>query len=393
MTIAEIRTVCFVGAGTMGCANSLVAAVSGYHVVLHDAQGENLDAVAARHAEMAGYLLQTGYCTAEDISAARKRVSVAPELAQATSRAELVSESVFEDLALKQQIHRQLDEMAPPGTILTTNTSALRVADIEGVVERGALFAALHSHLGALLFDIVAGPRTAPTTIDILRGYVLSLGGVPLVLKKDHPGYLFNAMNGPLLGAAMRLVLDGHATKEEVDRAWMSDRGAPMGPFGMIDLFGLDLILSGWQRPAPDASREAMRAKAVPFLSGYVDEGKLGRKTGEGFYRYPSPAFEDPSFLSATPDSPLASDTLLGTLILSAVSLLANDVAAREDIDLAWTAATGLGIGPLAILDRLGIEGFIAVLEGPVAAGLIASESRRAAEAYLVDQRGGPSGC
>jgi 3-hydroxybutyryl-CoA dehydrogenase len=388
VTIDEVGTVCFVGAGTMGCANSLVAAVSGYDVVVNDARAEALDGVAARHDGLAGLLVDRGYCSADDVGAALGRVSLAADLEQATSKADLVSESVFEDLDLKRELHQRLDEVCPSAAILTTNTSALLVSEIEDVVERGERFAALHSHLGSPLFDIVGGPRTAPETIDILRRYVLSLGGVPLVLRREHRGYVFNAMNGPLLAMALKLVLDERATKEEIDRAWMSDRRAPMGPFGMMDLFGLDLVLDSWRRPSITPDREALRARVVPFLTRYVQDGRLGLKSGEGFYAYPTPAFQEATFLSDEPSRRATSDALLSALVCSALSLTANDVATPDEVDLAWTAATGLDIGPFGILDEVGVDALLRILEQQVAAGLLSPEAARPAEAYLRAQPG-----
>jgi len=212
MTIDEIDTVLYVGAGTMGSANALVAAIAGYDVILHDARQENLETVSERHDGAAGFLVQTGFCTAETVAAARKRVFLEADLEKAAAKADLVSESIFEDLTLKREIHGRLDALCPGSTILTTNTSTLLVSQIEDAVERGDRFAALHSHLGTLLVDIVGGPRTSPQTIDILRRYVQSLGAVPLVLQKEHPGYVFNAMNGPVLRSAVQLVLDERAS-------------------------------------------------------------------------------------------------------------------------------------------------------------------------------------
>ena len=383
MTIDEIDTVCFVGAGTMGSANALVAAVSGYEVVLHDAKPETLEGVATRHGDIGAFLVQAGYCTDDDLATGLGRVSLADDLIRATSRAQLVSESVFEDLGLKRQIHSELDEVCPDGTILTTNTSALLVSEIEDAVARGDRFAALHSHLGSLLFDIVGGPRTAPATIDILRRYVLSMGGIPLVLTKEHRGYVFNAMNGALLAAAMKLVLDGYATIEDVDRAWMADRNGPMGPFAMMDLFGLDLVLDAWRRPSGDPGREAIRAKAVPFLAQYVDAGKLGLKSGQGIYDYPSPAYAEPAFLDGGSPSEIVSGALLSAVLCSAVSLVDGDVASRADIDMAWTAATNLDPGPFGILQQLGTDAFLAVMGQQVAVDLLAPDVAQRTAAYL----------
>jgi 3-hydroxyacyl-CoA dehydrogenase len=383
MKIDEIGTVCFVGSGTMGCANSLVAAVSGYDVVLNDQRAESLESVAATHAGMAGYMVDTGYCSAADIEAGLGRVSVEADLSIATAEADLVSESVFENLELKRKVHAELDAVSPAATILTTNSSALLVSDIEDVVERGARFAALHSHLGALLYDIVGGPRTSPETVDILRRYVISLGGVPMVLKKENPGYVFNAMNGPVMAMALRLMLDRHASMQEIDRAWMSDRGAPMGPFGMMDLFGLDLMLDSWRHPSTSAHREALREKVLAVLTRHVEDGRLGLKAGRGFYDYPNAEFQDPAFASSVAESALASGALLSALVCSALTLSAKGVADPDQVDLAWTVATGQSAGPFRVLEELGSGAFIEILDEQVGAGLLPTEARRAAQAYL----------
>lgn len=383
MTIEELSTVCFVGAGTMGCSNSLVAAVSGYEVVLHDAMEPTLAGVAARHSEIGGFLVEVGYCSADALEAGLTRVRLAADLAEATAAADLVSESVFEDVDIKRDLHRRLDEICPDHTILTTNTSALLVSDIEDVVDRGDRFAALHSHLGSLLFDIVGGPRTSPATIETLRRYVTSLSGVPLVLRKEHRGYLFNALNGPILATAVQLVLNDSGSIQDVDRTWMLDRSAPMGPFAQIDLFGIDLVLDSWRRPSDDPARRALQTRVVRFLSGYVDSGRLGQKSGEGFYTYPSPAYRAPGFVDASSSSPGISRALLVALVCAAVALAADDVASRDDIDLAWTAATSLGIGPFGIVEEMGTDAVVAMLADQVADGLLAADVAERTQRFL----------
>jgi 3-hydroxybutyryl-CoA dehydrogenase len=387
MTIDEINTVLYVGAGTMGSANALVAAIAGYDVILHDARQENLETVSERHDGAAGFLVQTGFCTAEAVAAARMRVFLEADLKKAGAKADLVSESIFEDLTLKREIHGRLDTLCPDSTILTTNTSTLLVSEIEDAVERGDRFAALHSHLGTLLVDIVGGPRTSSQTIDILRRYVQSLGAVPLILQKEHPGYVFNAMNGPVLRSAVQLVLDERASQEDVDRAWMSDRKAPMGPFGMMDLFGLDLMFDSWNHPSPDPRREAFRERVVPFLTPYLESGKLGLKSGRGFYDYTAPTFREPAFLSAAPISEIASDTLVSTLVRSALVLAEKEIATREDIDLAWKTAGGHASGPFEILETLGVDAFGEILDRQVEAGLLSERAAHATRAALLELR------
>jgi 3-hydroxybutyryl-CoA dehydrogenase len=381
--IDEIRTVAYIGAGMMGCVNSLVAAVSGYDVVLHDASDDMLGSVGERQAGIGAFMVGSGYCTPAALAAGLERVSTSADLADALADADLVSESIYEDRDAKRSVFRLADELAPPRAILTTNTSALLVSDLEDAVERGDRFAALHSHLGALLYDIVGGPRTSTDTIDTLRRFVETLGGTPMVLKKEHPGYVFNSMNGQVMQMAVRLVLDGHATFEQVDRAWMADRDAPMGPFGMMDLFGLDLMRDSWRRPSKDAHREALRTRIEPFLAEYVDSGRLGQKSGSGFYAYPDPGYQQPGFADAEPASEIASNALLGALVAAAVAIEADDVADRADIDEAWRAATGQPVGPFGILEDVGVESVIAVLAELRAQRLIAAETVEAVRSHL----------
>lgn len=383
MKIAEINTVCYVGAGTMGCYNSIAAAISGYDVVLYDVSEETLQQVPERHKEMAGFLVGGGYCSEDAIPAALQRVTLTADLREATAHADLISESVFERLDIKRDTHRQLDEVCPPHTILTTNSSALQVSEIEDVVRRGDRFAALHSHLGAPLVDIVGGPRTSAATIDTLQRYVESTGGVPLVLNKEYPGYVLNAMLGPVLGAALRLVADGIAELQDVDRAWMVGRGAPMGPFGMMDLFGINVIHDSWQQRRKDAFSNQVRPKILGLLQPLIDRGELGMKAGRGFYQYPGPEYQQAEFLARGHELAPLDDALLVALVGNAVLVAANNVLERADIDKAWKTGTFLAAGPFEILAQLGLAQFQQILAGEVAAGRFDSGRADLVTAYL----------
>jgi 3-hydroxybutyryl-CoA dehydrogenase len=358
VTIKEIDTVCFVGAGTMGCANSLVAAVSGYDVVINDMSKESLAQVEDKHLEMGAYLVGSGYCSVEDLAASTARISFEEDLRTAVADADLVSESVIEDLRVKREVHGELDERCPKKTILTTNTSGFLVSDIEDVVERGDRFAALHSHYGSPLIDIVGGPRTSAATIDILERYVLSLKCVPLVLHKENRGYVLNALLGPVLAVALLLLVAGIASKEQIDAAWMKYRRAPMGPFGMMDLFGLNVVYDGWQHREPNPTIDDLKPKIDALLEPYLEKGELGSKTGKGFYSYPNPAFEQPDFIEAEKDISIPHYAMTTSLIGNAIVLASNDIASSEEIDRAWTVGMTLDTGPFAILEEMGFPAF-----------------------------------
>jgi enoyl-CoA hydratase/3-hydroxyacyl-CoA dehydrogenase len=387
MTIAEIKTVCYVGAGTMGCYNALAAAVSGYNVVLHDVSQATLQQVPQRHAELADFLVGGGYCSREDIPAALERVTLEPDLHLATANADLVSESVPERLDVKRETHRLLDEACPPHTILTTNSSTLLVSKIETAVARGDRFAALHSHLGAPLVDIVGGPRTSAATVDILERYVLSTKGVPLVLKKEYPGYVLNAMLGPVLGCALSLVVEDIATQEQVDRAWMRGRSATMGPFGMMDLFGVNVIHDSWQYRKEDPNTAVLKSKILDLLQPMIDRGELGMKAGKGFYQYPAPEYQQSGFLEQAPILEPVYQALMAALIGNAAMVAAHGVADPADIDRAWQTGTFLDTGPFAILADMGVAEFLNILASEVAAGRFNGGRAERAADYLRGNR------
>jgi 3-hydroxyacyl-CoA dehydrogenase len=355
-TIEEIKTVCIVGAGTMGCSSALISAISGYTVELYDISEETLKQIPQRFKEFAPILIGGGYCTPAQLAAAFPRISAGTDLAKATANADMVGECVFEDLELKREIHKQLDEICPEKTILTTNTSTLLVSDIEDVVGRGDRFAAVHSYMGSRLVDIVAGPRTTPEIIEVLSRYVESCGMMPLVLKKEFPGYVMNTLLHSVLLTADAHVIEGIATPEEVDRSYMVNLKAPMGPFGIMDMIGLDLVFSQMSKKPGSRPSAALKIKVADYLEPLVKRGELGMKTGKGFYSYPDPAYQQADFLSCE-----ASDTkiylaMVMALIRSAVLIVLQDVADPEDIDRTWTIATGLELGPFALMKKIGIE-------------------------------------
>jgi len=360
-TIEEIKTICFVGAGTMGCSNALVAAISGYNVELYDISEETLKQIPKRLKEFAPFLIGGGYCTPAQLGAAFPRISAGTDLAKATANADLVSESVYESVELKREIHQKLDEVCPERTILTTNTSGLVVSDIEDVVARGDRFAAMHFYMGSRLVDLVAGPRTRPGTIDILKRYVESLDLVPLLLKKEHPGYVMNSLLWAVNTTANAMIVGGMATMEEVDRAYMVHLKAPMGPFGIMDMIGLDLISSQMNATGGSTHLETLRAKISDYFEQFVKRGEFGMKTGKGFYSYPGPSYQQPDFLTGESADPGILHAMVVALIESAVLTVLQEVADTEDIDRTWTVATGQKLGPFGLLKQMGIETFLDV--------------------------------
>ena len=387
MKIAEINKVCFVGAGTMGCANALVAGLAGYKVVIYDVSTASLDLVPSRFKDIGDYIVAQNICSQPQFDYVISQIERTDDLNKATSNADLVSESVFESVDLKREVHAKLDQVCPPHTIITTNTSSIMVSEIQDVMSdgRGTLFAALHSHLGSVLVDIVGGVRTSQDTVDVLERYVLSLNAVPLILKKENPGYVLNAMLGPVLATAMLMRQKGEATIEEVDRAWMIQLGVPIGPFGLIDLFGINVIYDSWQKPRSTPNYEENKADVMALVQPYIDRQELGAKSMKGFYQYPQPSYQSEGFVERSMGNSIDknSSLLCSTLIQNAIQLAVNEVASPEVIDGAWKVAMSVSKGPFELLKEQGREPFLQQLDAQLHEGWFSEELALPIKAYL----------
>ena len=370
----------------MGCANAITAGLAGYKVIIFDISTISLDSVPLRLKEIGNFLAMQGLVLQSEVENVISKIKTTNDLVLATAHADLVSESVFENLDVKREVHKQLDRLCLPHTIITTNTSSFLVSEIDDVVsnDRGRLFAALHSHLGSVLVDIVGGPRTLLSTIDILERYVLSINALPLVLKKETRGYVLNAMLGPVLATSMLLCQSGNATVAEIDRAWMSQQVVKIGPFGLIDLFGLNVVYESWQNPRPLSDYEINKAKIMALLKPYIELDELGSKKGKGFYSYPNPDYAQPDFLSVEDDIKEYNYSLLRSALINAAVILAvNDVASPDIIDNAWKVAMTSPSGPFELLNGLGGETYLKLLNEQISQGWFNNETTLMVKTYI----------
>ncbi len=360
MTTNQITEVCFVGAGTMGCFNALLAGGAGYRCRIFDVDSEALRTLGDRLEGMRPQLVGAGLLSQSESDVAIANITACSQLDEALAGVQLVSESVSERLEIKRAVHADLDARCPPDVLITTNTSGLVPSDIDGAFVHGQRFAALHSHLGSKLFDIVRGPRTDESVVARLQDYVLSLKATPHVLKKESSGYVLNSILGSVLTAALVTHIDGAAI-ESVDAYWMSQLGAPIGPFGLMDLFGLDIVYDSWAK-VQDVDLEFHREKVVPLLKQHVDDGHLGLKTGQGFYRYPPE--EGAAGQSEDSYSAEQRQLLIAFLILKAAHIASQGVSEPNDIDHAWQVALGAAQTPFSLLEQWGVEAFLESLTG-----------------------------
>jgi len=299
MPLDEIHKVCVLGAGTMGSRISLICAVrGGYDVGVYDISEEAIQRARVRQKEMGQMMMAAGALSQDELDAGLARITFTTDPAIAAHDADVLSESVPEMVEAKRQIHAQFDKLCPPHTIMTTNTSSLLVSDIEDAVSRGDKFAALHFHgTGGSLVDIMRGPRTSDETVQFLKRFARSIGEVPVVMKKEKGGYLYNTMLGALITSALSLVVGGYADPEDVDRAYMLVTRQPAGPFAIMDAVGLNVVHDAGQS-LTEKEEEITPQQIADFIRPYIERGDLGVKTGKGFYTYPNPTYQQPDFLA-----------------------------------------------------------------------------------------------
>lgn len=299
MDIEQIRTVFVIGSGTMGQQIGLQCAMHGYEVLLYDiAQGALQDAEAQIKAYAAGLVSQNRLVIPEaEATLARIRYTFNPLDA---AEADLVSESVPEDPALKASVFAQFHQICQPHAIFTTNTSTLIPSMFAAATGRPGQFAALHFHSyvwDSNVVDIMPHPGTTPETVAVLQAFAKRIGQIAILLQKENYQYVFNAMLGALNTAALKLAVDGVAVVEDIDRAWMGVMKTGIGPFGIMDLVGLKTVWDITQYWATVTGDEQLHANA-DFLKPYVEQEWLGIKSGRGFYTYPDPTYARPDFLS-----------------------------------------------------------------------------------------------
>jgi 3-hydroxybutyryl-CoA dehydrogenase len=290
----QIKNITIIGSGTLGSRIGLQAAISGYRVIFYDISEPILDQAKIVMDKLMRQLIKGNLLTEELKSAALARMSYTTNLKMALTDCDLISESVTEELAIKEKVWKQISELAPAKTIFTTNTSYLLPSQLATSSGRPEKFCAFHFHdvFYARVVDIMPHPGTDPTLITLLQELGKRLNQVPVIVKKESPGYIFNFMLMALLGAAGRLKTKDIATIEDIDRSWMVNFHMPTGPFGILDNIGLD---TAWHvvKEREDAASQAFAS----LLKEYIDQGKLGEKTGAGFYTYPKPAYRDAEFL------------------------------------------------------------------------------------------------
>lgn len=280
-----IRQITVLGSGTMGRGIAYLAAISGFDTIVHDVDGASLDAAKASIESLLRKGVENGKVDPASADEARDRVEYGADLESALRGADLVIEAVPEVLELKQELFAQADLFCGEETILASNTSSISISRLAENVERRDRFIGMHffnpPHRMKLV-EIVTGHRTSEDTVARTREVALRMSREPIVVR-DSPGFASSRLGVTIGLEAIRMLEDGVASAEDIDRAMELGYNHPMGPLRLTDLVGLDVRLSIAEYLA---STLGPRFEPPALLRAMVSEGKLGRKTGQGFYRW-----------------------------------------------------------------------------------------------------------
>jgi 3-hydroxybutyryl-CoA dehydrogenase len=281
----EIRKVGVVGCGLMGSGIAQTCAQFGYETVVREVNQQLLDKGLARIYDAWDMMASKGKLSREEHDANRARLHGTLELADFAD-CDVIIEAIIENMEEKIKLFPALDHIVKPDTLLLTNTSSLSVTQIAAVTRNPARVCGLHFFNPApvmKLAEIVRGLTTSDETVEKVKEFAVSLGKTPVVAK-DTAGFIVNFLLIPYLLAAIRMLENGLATREDIDTAMKLGCGYPMGPFTLLDYVGLDTTLYVAE-VIYDEYKEPLYAPP-PLLRRMVAAGMYGRKSGKGFYDY-----------------------------------------------------------------------------------------------------------
>ena len=280
-----IRTIAVIGTGTMGRGIAYLAAVAGYDTILHDSDGAALDAAREAIESMLRKGIEKKKIGEEEAHAAIERLQMVGDLEPAVRDADLIIEAVPENFDLKKNLFAQADLFCAEEAILASNTSSISISKLASNVERRDRFIGMHffnpPHAMKLI-ELVRGERTSEATLEQVRAVAEKMGKIPIVVT-DSPGFATSRLGVAIGLEAMRMFEEGVASAADIDRAMELGYNHPMGPLRLTDLVGLDVRLG-----VAEYLAETLGPRFEPpqILKDMVAEGKLGRKSGRGFYEW-----------------------------------------------------------------------------------------------------------
>lgn len=292
----EFKKITVFGSGVLGAQIAFQAAFHKFDVTLYDLDHGLLEEAKTKFKELGDRYIKDLNVTQEEVDAALANLAYSIDLEEAVGNADLAIEAIPEEIDVKKEFYTKLGKVAPKNTIFATNSSTLLPSDLAEATGRPEKFIALHfanEIWKQNTAEVMGHKHTAPDVFDAVVDFAGKMGMIVIPVKKEHPGYILNSLLVPLINAGLSLYINNIATPEVIDKTWMVATGAPKGPFAILDIVGLTTAYN-----ITKANPDKKSQKAASLLKErYIDKGKLGVTTGEGFYSYPHPAYKNPDFL------------------------------------------------------------------------------------------------
>ena len=357
-----MKKVGIIGAGAMGSGIAQIAATAGHSVVLFDTKTEALSLSKSKLASVMNRLVEKGRLTSEEAQEIQKRISYADNM-EALSESGIIIEAIIENLDVKKGVFSSIESLVSKDCILASNTSSQSIASIASACDRSERVLGIHFFNPAPLMplvEIIPAIQTADEITDEARNIINSWKKVT-VLAKDTPGFIVNRVARPFYGEAIRILEEGIADVATIDWAMKEIGGFRMGPFELTDYIGHDVNYVVTKTVFKEFFYDP-RYKPSFTQKRLVEAGRLGRKSGQGFYDY------SPGSVNPKPNT----DEALGTKIVNRISaMLINEaidalflnIASAKDIDLAMTKGVNYPKGLLAWADEKGLDVVLTQLE------------------------------
>jgi 3-hydroxybutyryl-CoA dehydrogenase len=299
-----VRNVAVIGSGVMGCRIAYDCIIRGFQTRIFDI---NSEVTAGALDVIKGYIEEResdGRLPIGTLDASFSNLSGVETLQECVAGAELIIETVNENPQIKMSVYRDIAEVADSASYIGSNTSSIKGSDLLAAVDRPDKFFCFNfGPLDDKKVEVMGHPGTSQETLQLAMNFVKEIGLVPIQVHKEIHGYVSNRIWRAVKKEALSLIENGHATASDIDRGWMLEWETRMGPCGLMDIVGLDTIrdveMSYYQQTGDESD--------IPpaFLDEMITAGKLGCKSGEGFYSYPDPDFEHPDWLTAKWSDPI----------------------------------------------------------------------------------------